>query len=839
MSREQSPRQGEHGQRLIKLTSSFFAPTTPVRDPIIQCTQLPPISSLLESSPAAILTPAMDLDDASMPKTINPSQTFVQDSKLPTLSAARRNRSPPRNRSSTIPNHPVSTGVLRPSTRLIQHVSQPETSPQNNLNSYHSPNIDAQPVRNYLNVAPKAGNAFNMAAMKGAQTVVNIATVTPASTDSDLVMWEPKRLSDRDSNCLPHLEHNDPNGSVCRKLEALSGKRPNQLLKREAKKDKSSEESDLAASLDALAREHARSSIASPVFSFPNSVSTRYASQIAGDVHGHFDAHRPKIFEKNKFALDCERKTTAEPGNELDFLASVILSQDNSSHEECHKTSAGTQEVSVATHNVPDDSVHSMGVAQSSPGRDEGDDEPRSEASFIMDDTISGPGRSEAVKALGPVITVAGRPKKRGNSIPYLDKVTVSPQRATEISPSVQPSSPHMSALPQVSVNVSNFGSEIRKGGIGYKLKRGPKSKKQNKDRAMSHVQKVRRGEENPKKERIRVASPFNTRIDPSLAAIGESSKHCHNVDEKEHDVKPDRKSFLSSRSVCCGSSPNASTRSTKRTSLSGVAANQTGSEKTLGQRKRMARDETLPPAAKKRYHQNENHSSHRSKPSPEKTVTPCALANGELVQPEFESIAFRPDNQRVEQEENRFAQLRRKSPSSTNAPADAEVAASPPLLADMIIAAAKQSPPYVHNCEQCSAVFNRRFNLNKHIRNVHENIRNFPCTTCGELFLQKSHLSAHILAVHEKSRPFQCDLCSKSFSWIGVLRKHMQAIHKVTLQRKTTKSDRSKILKAINENTATINHVHPTPNQPDAASIPSATQKEIKTPDVGVVLRP
>lgn len=83
-----------------------------------------------------------------------------------------------------------------------------------------------------------------------------------------------------------------------------------------------------------------------------------------------------------------------------------------------------------------------------------------------------------------------------------------------------------------------------------------------------------------------------------------------------------------------------------------------------------------------------------------------------------------------------------------------------------------------IFKCNQCPSTFSQQFNLNKHVRAVHERRRPFQCDVCLARFQQKSHRTMHHLAVHEKLRQFSCDQCSASFSWRGVLKKHRKSIH-------------------------------------------------------------
>jgi Zinc finger, C2H2 type len=80
--------------------------------------------------------------------------------------------------------------------------------------------------------------------------------------------------------------------------------------------------------------------------------------------------------------------------------------------------------------------------------------------------------------------------------------------------------------------------------------------------------------------------------------------------------------------------------------------------------------------------------------------------------------------------------------------------------------------------CSQCSSSFTERFNLNKHIRAVHERRRPYQCQTCLARFQQRDHMQKHEMCVHKKLRQFSCDACGASFGWRGVLKKHRKSVH-------------------------------------------------------------
>jgi hypothetical protein len=81
-------------------------------------------------------------------------------------------------------------------------------------------------------------------------------------------------------------------------------------------------------------------------------------------------------------------------------------------------------------------------------------------------------------------------------------------------------------------------------------------------------------------------------------------------------------------------------------------------------------------------------------------------------------------------------------------------------------------------SCSQCSSSFTERFNLNKHVRAVHERRRPYQCQTCLARFQQRDHMQKHEMCVHRKLRQFSCDVCGASFGWRGVLKKHRKSVH-------------------------------------------------------------
>ena len=60
--------------------------------------------------------------------------------------------------------------------------------------------------------------------------------------------------------------------------------------------------------------------------------------------------------------------------------------------------------------------------------------------------------------------------------------------------------------------------------------------------------------------------------------------------------------------------------------------------------------------------------------------------------------------------------------------------------------------------CQQCNYTFSFNSRLIKHIRTVHDKIRDFHCSHCEYTCSIYGNLERHIKTVHYKIKDFQCD---------------------------------------------------------------------------------
>ena len=81
--------------------------------------------------------------------------------------------------------------------------------------------------------------------------------------------------------------------------------------------------------------------------------------------------------------------------------------------------------------------------------------------------------------------------------------------------------------------------------------------------------------------------------------------------------------------------------------------------------------------------------------------------------------------------------------------------------------------------CEECGYSTSHKSTLNQHQQSVHLNIRRYVCEQCAKAFNKKSSLNVHKRVVHLKIRKHVCQYCEYAASSNGNLIKHTKAVHK------------------------------------------------------------
>ena len=75
--------------------------------------------------------------------------------------------------------------------------------------------------------------------------------------------------------------------------------------------------------------------------------------------------------------------------------------------------------------------------------------------------------------------------------------------------------------------------------------------------------------------------------------------------------------------------------------------------------------------------------------------------------------------------------------------------------------------------CKLCYKTFSKKYYLNSHMKNLHNNFDKFPCDSCGRVFNLESNLKKHIISVHENKKD-KCIHCGLFFKHVNVHVKHV-----------------------------------------------------------------
>jgi len=92
----------------------------------------------------------------------------------------------------------------------------------------------------------------------------------------------------------------------------------------------------------------------------------------------------------------------------------------------------------------------------------------------------------------------------------------------------------------------------------------------------------------------------------------------------------------------------------------------------------------------------------------------------------------------------------------------------------------------FVCDRDDCKMAFSTKCDLQRHIKQVHDKIKDFVCDRddCKMAFSTNRDLKRHIKQVHDKIKDFVCNIdgCEKSFTTNGNLKDHLANIHDIDI---------------------------------------------------------
>ena len=87
-----------------------------------------------------------------------------------------------------------------------------------------------------------------------------------------------------------------------------------------------------------------------------------------------------------------------------------------------------------------------------------------------------------------------------------------------------------------------------------------------------------------------------------------------------------------------------------------------------------------------------------------------------------------------------------------------------------------KEKHEKVFQCPTCGLVKNNKQQIKRHIKSVHENIRDYICEECGMSFSAKSALNNH--KRQHIDPQFECHVCGRKFRRKAHIQDHVQTVH-------------------------------------------------------------
>ena len=78
------------------------------------------------------------------------------------------------------------------------------------------------------------------------------------------------------------------------------------------------------------------------------------------------------------------------------------------------------------------------------------------------------------------------------------------------------------------------------------------------------------------------------------------------------------------------------------------------------------------------------------------------------------------------------------------------------------------------HKCDLCVGMYASETDLRNHIKKVHEGVK-YSCHICNKTFTEVKGMKKHVRVVHEKIKDYDCKICGKAFGYKNSFNMHME----------------------------------------------------------------
>ena len=83
--------------------------------------------------------------------------------------------------------------------------------------------------------------------------------------------------------------------------------------------------------------------------------------------------------------------------------------------------------------------------------------------------------------------------------------------------------------------------------------------------------------------------------------------------------------------------------------------------------------------------------------------------------------------------------------------------------------------------CDQCEYKSKNKGDLKKHVKIVHDQIKDIKCEKCDYICSTITNLKQHIKQIHDRIKDVNCDICEYVCSTNSILKQHVKQKHETS----------------------------------------------------------